>query len=55
MDLWNTMVIVTRWYGGQKLGPRRFTLINQAARDAFVKAGLVNEGGAGTKKKGHGK
>ncbi|KAK0626736.1 ribosomal protein S5 domain 2-type protein, partial [Immersiella caudata] len=52
MDLWDTMVIVTRWYGGQKLGPRRFALINQAARDAFVKAGLVNESGGGAKKKG---
>ncbi|KAM7190698.1 Ribosomal protein S5 domain 2-type fold [Naviculisporaceae sp. PSN 640] len=60
MDLWDTMVIVTRWYGGQKLGPRRFALINAAARDAFVNAGLVvaNEttaGGGGSKKKGHGK
>lgn len=55
MDLWDTMVIVTRWYGGQKLGPRRFALINQAARDSFVKAGLVTETSAGTKKKGHGK
>ncbi|KAI0389905.1 RWD repeat domain-containing protein [Xylariaceae sp. FL0594] len=41
MDLWNVMVVVTRWYGGHKLGPRRFALINQAARDSFVKAGLV--------------
>lgn len=50
MDLWDTMVVVTRWYGGQKLGPRRFALINQAARDAFVKAGLVQgeAGGTGT-------
>lgn len=57
MDLWDTMVIVTRWYGGQKLGPRRFALINAAARDAFVNAGLVaNEATAGgSKKKGHGK
>ncbi|ROW06227.1 hypothetical protein VMCG_04593 [Cytospora schulzeri] len=54
MDLWDTMIIVTRWYGGQKLGPRRFALINAVARDAFVKAGLVNEAPAG-KKKGHGK
>ncbi|KAL2151932.1 hypothetical protein VTH82DRAFT_5116 [Thermothelomyces myriococcoides] len=56
MDLWDTMVVVTRWYGGVKLGPRRFALINQAARDAFVKAGLVKEegaaGNAGKKKKG---
>lgn len=49
MDLWDVMVVVTRWYGGQKLGPRRFALINSAARDAFVKAGWVEEAG---KKKG---
>ncbi|KAK4110642.1 UPF0029-domain-containing protein [Canariomyces notabilis] len=52
MDLWDTMVVVTRWYGGQKLGPRRFALINQVARDAFVKAGLVAEAGGGKKKGG---
>ena len=50
MDLWDVMVIVTRWYGGQKLGPRRFAVINNVARDAFIKAGLVEEG---AKKKGH--
>ncbi|KAK8034967.1 hypothetical protein PG993_009962 [Apiospora rasikravindrae] len=54
MDIWDCMVIVTRWYGGHKLGPRRFALINQAARDAFVKAGFVPEPSAG-KKKGSGK
>lgn len=54
MDLWDSMVVVTRWYGGQKLGPRRFAVINAVARDAFVKAGLVDETPA-TKKKGHGK
>ncbi|KAK1995596.1 RWD repeat domain-containing protein [Colletotrichum falcatum] len=54
MDLWDVMVVVSRWYGGQKLGPRRFALINSAARDAFVKAGWVEEAGQG-KKKGHGK
>ena len=54
MDLWDAMVVVTRWYGGQKLGPRRFALINQTARDAFVRAGLVREEAAagGGKKKG---
>ncbi|KAL2119229.1 hypothetical protein VTJ04DRAFT_6189 [Mycothermus thermophilus] len=53
MDLWDVMVVVTRWYGGVKLGPKRFALINQAAREAFVRAGLVKEeggGGAGKKK-----
>lgn len=54
MDIWDCMVIVTRWYGGHKLGPRRFALINQAARDGFVKAGFVPEPSAG-KKKGSGK
>jgi len=53
MDLWDTMVVVTRWYGGQKLGPRRFAVINQVARDAFSKAGLVAE--APSKKKSQGK
>ena len=52
MDLWDAMVVVTRWYGGQKLGPRRFALINQAARDAFVKADLVKEDASSGKKKG---
>lgn len=55
MDLWDHMVVVTRWYGGQKLGPRRFALINAAARDAFVRAGVVNEPSAANKKKGHGR
>ncbi|KAI1117277.1 RWD repeat domain-containing protein [Nemania sp. NC0429] len=51
MDLWDVMVVVTRWYGGHKLGPRRFALINQAARDSFVKAGLVADSASNTKRK----
>lgn len=43
MDLWNVMVVVTRWYGGHQLGPKRFSIINTVARNAFVKAGLVKE------------
>lgn len=50
MDLWDVVVVVTRWYGGHKLGPRRFALINQAARDAFVHAGLVAVAEPGKKK-----
>jgi hypothetical protein len=45
MDIWNVMVVVTRWYGGVHLGPDRFRLINTAARDAFVKGGYVKEAG----------
>ena len=29
-------VVVTRWFGGVHLGPRRFQCINNAARDALV-------------------
>ena len=36
MDVWNCLVVVSRWYGGVKLGPDRFRLISQAARDAIV-------------------
>ncbi|KXJ92873.1 RWD domain-containing protein [Microdochium bolleyi] len=50
MDLWDVMVVVTRWYGGHHLGPRRFALINQAARDAFVRAGFVDENKTSTRK-----
>ncbi|ODA79773.1 hypothetical protein RJ55_05367 [Drechmeria coniospora] len=44
MGLWDVLVVVTRWYGGVKLGPRRFAIINAAARDALVRAGLVGGG-----------
>ena len=40
-DVWNVMVVVTRWYGGQKLGPARFGIINTVAKDALVKGGFV--------------
>lgn len=37
MDLWNIVVVVTRWYGGIQLGPDRFRIINRVARDAITK------------------
>ena len=43
MDLWDVMVVVTRWYGGHQLGPKRFSIINTVARDAFVKGDFVKE------------
>lgn len=46
------MVIVSRWYGGIHLGPDRFRLINQVAREALVMGGFVDEGGKGKEAKG---
>ncbi|KAH0371362.1 UPF0029-domain-containing protein, partial [Aureobasidium melanogenum] len=43
IDIWDVMVVVTRWYGGVHLGPDRFRLINSAARDAFVKGGYAKD------------
>ncbi|KAH8649688.1 ribosomal protein S5 domain 2-type protein [Tricladium varicosporioides] len=51
MDLWNVMVVVTRWYGGHQLGPKRFSIINTVARDAFVKGGFMKEDIAAKKSK----
>jgi hypothetical protein len=53
MDIWDVMVVVTRWYGGHQLGPKRFSIINTVARDAFVKGGFVKEEAAGKKKGKH--
>ena len=54
MGVWDVMVVVTRWYGGVQLGPDRFRIINQTARDALVGARSVQDAGAGKdgKKKG---
>ncbi|KAK8154264.1 ribosomal protein S5 domain 2-type protein [Phyllosticta citribraziliensis] len=51
MDVWDVMVVVTRWYGGVHLGPDRFRIINQTAREALVVGGFVRE----EKEKGGGK
>lgn len=51
MDVWNVVVVVSRWYGGVHLGPDRFRLINAAARDALVKGGFTSESMDSTKKK----
>lgn len=56
MDVWNVMVVVTRWYGGVLLGPDRFRIINSAAREALVLGGFAGKdrdgGGGEGKKKG---
>lgn len=37
MDVWNVMVVVSRWFGGTHIGSSRFRHINTAGRDAVVK------------------
>ncbi|KAF6229789.1 hypothetical protein HO173_011219 [Letharia columbiana] len=39
MDVWDVLVVVSRWYGGVKLGPDRFSIINNVAREAVVEGG----------------
>lgn len=41
LDVKNTVVVVSRWYGGVKLGPARFTHINNAARLLLEKCGYL--------------
>lgn len=43
MDVWDVMVIVTRWYGGVQLGPDRFRIINTATKEALVLGGFVKD------------
>lgn len=50
MGVENALVVVTRWYGGVKLGPDRFRIINNVARDALVKGGFLNEENSQSKK-----
>lgn len=44
MDVWNVMVVVSRWYGGVKLGPDRFRIINTVAREAVLGVGRMGGG-----------
>lgn len=42
MDVWNVMVVVSRWFGGAHIGPDRFKHINSTAREAVIRAGFMN-------------
>ena len=39
MDVWGVLVVTSRWYGGIKLGPDRFSIINNIAREAVIEGG----------------
>ena len=43
LDVRNILVVVTRWYGGILLGPDRFKLINNVARDCLSKEGFIQD------------
>jgi len=43
MEVKNVLVVISRWYGGIKLGPDRFRCINTAARESLVLGGFVEE------------
>ncbi|CAG8513329.1 6120_t:CDS:2 [Paraglomus occultum] len=42
LDAKNVLVIVSRWYGGIKLGPDRFKDINNCARNLLEQCGYIN-------------
>lgn len=52
MDVWNVLVVVSRWYGGIQLGPARFRLINDVGRDALVKGGFDRKENPAPQEKG---
>ncbi|KAJ3312097.1 hypothetical protein HDV04_003351 [Boothiomyces sp. JEL0838] len=43
LELDNIVVMVSRWFGGVLLGPSRFKIINNCARDLLVSAGYVKK------------
>jgi hypothetical protein len=45
---------VSRWFGGILLGPSRFGLINNCARELLVQTGFITGGGSGGESKGGG-
>ena len=47
MGVWDVLVVVSRWYGGVKLGPARFGIICGVAREALVEGGWSVGGGRG--------
>jgi hypothetical protein len=43
MDCWDVCVVISRWYGGVKLGPDRFRIMNSVARDVLVAGGFASK------------
>jgi hypothetical protein len=51
MDVWNVIVVVSRWFGGIHIGPDRFKHINSTAREAVINAGFKEDNKKSKKKK----
>jgi hypothetical protein len=51
----NAVVVVSRWFGGRKLGPARFGLIQNCGRAALAAGGFLPEAGGGGGRGGKGK
>lgn len=43
--MWGVCVVVSRWYGGVKLGGDRFRIIGVVGREAIVRGGWLRGGG----------
>ena len=54
IDVVDLVVVVSRWYGGVKLGPSRFAIINNVARNHIKNCGLLPTEEEGKKKGGKG-
>lgn len=51
MDVWNIIVVVSRWFGGTHIGPDRFRHINSTTRDAVIRAGFLEDNNSKVTKK----
>lgn len=43
-DVTDVCVVVSRWFGGVHLGPSRFAIINNTARQLLVQEGFMPSG-----------
>ena len=50
----NVLVVVSRWFGGQKLGPARFKYIASVGRQLLEETGHCSSGAASGGKRGAG-
>jgi putative IMPACT (imprinted ancient) family translation regulator len=50
-DVQDVCVLVSRWFGGVHLGPSRFAIINNTARQLLVQEGFMPRGATKSKVK----